>query len=108
MKNSEMIKAMLELDREAVSKLEEAAKTKEKLISDANERAERFAAEEVQKAEARQKAVEEAERSKAEKELSRIGSEKQQELSRLERIFAENAGTWAQDIYDAVLNGTED
>ncbi|MBQ4224864.1 MAG: hypothetical protein IIU25_04415 [Oscillospiraceae bacterium] len=108
MKNSEMIKAMLELDREAVSKLEEAAVRKEKLISEADERAGRFAEEEAQKAESERKALEEAEKAKAEKELSRIGSEKQQELERLERIFAENAGTWAQDIYDAVLNGTGD
>lgn len=102
--DSNVIQSILEIDRKAREKLDEAEKKKQRIIADAREEKERIISGRISAADDELKKLEAENKEKAKEKLSVLEQKSADEIAALEMIYEERHSKWTDEIFEAVIN----
>ncbi len=100
-----IIKNILEIDKNAKAKINEAENSYSKIIAEAKAEKKRIVNDGIKEAEKSLKKLEDDERRRTDAELDRLKAKRDEETARLERIFEAHHAEWEENIFRAVING---
>lgn len=100
----DIIKSIIDIDRGASKKLEDAEKKKLKIISDAKAEEERLISKAVDDSKAELERLEKQEQDKTDKKIADLEAEKNAKISAMQSSFEKNADKWCDEIFSAVIS----
>lgn len=101
-----IIDSILDIDSGATSRLKEAEDKKNRIIADARAEEEKIIGSCVEEAEKRLKALEDRERSDADKRVAEVRKNRDGEIAKLDGIYEKKHSEWESKLFSAVINGT--
>ena len=98
-----VINKILQIDKEACQRVEQAKQEKIQILSEAKIEETRIKEEHIKRADDRIDKVDEHEKSLADEKITKIEAEKQQKLAALQTLYDQNHTIWEQDIYRRIV-----
>lgn len=103
----DIIKSIIDIDRGASKKLEDAEKEKLKIISGAKAEEEKIVQEAIENSKRELERIENEEQQKAEEKIAQLENEKNAKIAAMRKSFDENSEKWCSEIFRAVISGTD-
>lgn len=103
----DIIKSIIDIDRGASKKLEDAEKEKLRIISDAKAAEEKLIRDAVESSEQEAHMLEENEKKNAEEKIKLLCEEKERKTAAMKKVFDDNSDKWCEDIFNAVVSSVK-
>ncbi len=100
----DIIKSIIDIDRGASKRLEDAEKEKLRIISEAKELEENMIREAVENSRQELERMEKKQQEDTDAKISAIESEKIRRISEMKKSFDENSDRWSEEIFKAVIS----
>ncbi|MGN0638159.1 MAG: hypothetical protein ACI4J0_07285 [Huintestinicola sp.] len=100
----DIIKSIIEIDRGASKRIEDAEKEKLRIIEEAKAEEERMVEKAVEEKKAELAKLEKAELDKANARISELTEEKNAKLEAMKQSFEKNSDKWCEEIFKAVIS----
>ena len=100
----DIIRSIIDIDRDAEQKLEDAEKEKLRIINEAKLRSEQIVSAAVEEAKSRLAAIEEEKKQSTDERLAELEEQKNRSIEELKNSFKKNADVWCDEIFAAVIN----
>lgn len=101
----DIIKSIIDIDRGASKKLENAEKERLKIINGAKNEEEKIVREAVENAKKELEKTEKAEKDKAEKSIAELERIKSSKIAAMKKYFDECSDKWSDEIFKAIISG---
>ena len=98
-----VINRILEIDKDACVRLEQAEKQKKQILAETKIEEAKIKEDHIKRADVRIQKVEETEKKFAEEEMIKLEEKKQEQISKLNAIFEQNHISWEQDIFQRIV-----
>ena len=100
----DIIKSIIDIDRGASQRLEDAEKEKLRIISEAKELEEKMIREAVENSRQELERMEKKQQDDTNAKISAIEAEKLRRISEMKKSFDENSDKWSKEIFNAVIS----
>ncbi|MDE7294212.1 MAG: hypothetical protein K2N72_07290 [Oscillospiraceae bacterium] len=100
-----IIKSIIDIDRGASQKLEDAEKERMRILGSAKEKEESIIKEALEKSKRDLERLENEERKKSEEKLAAIKEENDRKVKAMQQSFEKNSERWRDEIFEAIING---
>lgn len=99
-----IIRSILDIDRNAAQRLEDAQKKKLRIINDAKALEEKLVQDAVENAKTELERLEKEELKKTEEKIAALDEMKNSKISAMEESFEKNSQEWCEEIFKAVIS----
>ena len=100
----DIIKSIIDIDRGASKRLEDAEKEKLRIISEAKELEENMIREAVENSRQELERMKKKQQEDTDAKISAIEAEKIRRISEMKKSFDENSDRWSEEIFKAVIS----
>ena len=100
-----IIKSIIDIDRGASQKLEDAEKERMRILGSAKEKEESIIKEALEKSKRDLERLENEERKKSEEKLAAIKEENDRKVKAMQQSFEKNSERWRDEIFEAIIKG---
>lgn len=101
----DIIKSIIDIDRGASKKLDDAEKKKLEILTKAKAEEEKIISNAIESSKRELERFENEEKKKAEDRINALRSDKDSKIAAMKKSFSLNHEKWSKEIFDAVING---